>query len=173
MSILLKIPEMNAQERKNLRANAETMLMKGAPQKIAQAQSVIEALDQQLISDEENRETYIASQTEAERIVEAFRKTPATATEEKLVLALLNNPGATSQTLSEVCQYKGGAWHLHFGKMGSKRQAYLSATPVAVKQKKEFWTGLFADYDATTQGFTMRSDAAESFAELGLKASAR
>lgn len=105
----------------------------------------------------------------AQRVVEAFRAVPMTPTEEKLIQALLDNPGVTSAQLSAALGWGGGSWHLHFGTMCFHRAVYLWPAPRAEKRDKDFYSGILADFDNDGSRFTMKPAVVKALAAMGLR----
>jgi hypothetical protein len=105
----------------------------------------------------------------ASRIVEAFQSMPMTETERKIIQALLDNPGATSAALSKAAGWKNMSWHMHFGIMCFNRGAYLWPASFDERRNADFYSGILADYSDEIHGFTMKPEAVEAFAALGLK----
>jgi hypothetical protein len=99
--------------------------------------------------------------------VEAFRK--MTETERKLVQVLLDHPGATSTLLSQKLGWGGMSWHMHFGTMCKDRRHLLWPAPYAEERDADFYSGILADFDDATSGFTMKPEAIEALATLGLR----
>ena len=87
--------------------------------------------------------------------------------DEKLVRVLLDNPDATSEQLSEAMGWKGQAWQLHFGKMCERREHLLWPAPFEPKRNAPFYSGILAEFDEITRGFTLKPEVVEAFAQLG------
>ncbi|MEI2735393.1 MAG: hypothetical protein V9G24_11690 [Rhodoblastus sp.] len=111
----------------------------------------------------------IAKLPTAERIVEAFRKVPLTESERKVVEAVLDLPGRTSGELTAHLGWGGNsAWHLHFGAMCGRRGRLLGIGPAVDSSGQPFNSGLLCDYDDVTHGFTLKPEAVQAFALIGL-----
>lgn len=104
----------------------------------------------------------------AQRVVEAFRAHPATETEVKVIRVLLANSGTTSTALSNRIGWSGQSWHVHFGTMCKTREAWLWPAVTSELRDKQVWSGILANYDKATSGWTMKDDVAGAFAALGL-----
>lgn len=166
-----KIAALTAAERKKLTANANRWLETGSEKQKAQAQQVLDDIagaGQALAEAEVER---INALTPELRIQEAFTSQPPTKTDVKVIAALIHHPGATSEELSKASGWKkGNAWHLHFGTMCFKRRAYLSPAPAAPHRgdDQSFYSGILADFDDATHGFTLKPEAATAFRALKL-----
>lgn len=150
---------------------AEVLLASGADKQRTQAEQVladIAAIQKERV---DTQVAHVANQTPPQRIVEAFTAQPPTETEAKVIRALSAHPGATSDALSKASGWrKGNAWHLHFGTMCFNRRARLWPAPPAPHRGDDqyFFSGILADYDEGTHGFTLKPDAIAAFRELGL-----
>ena len=100
-------------------------------------------------------------------IVEAFQ--PMSETDRMLVQVLLDNPDASSEQLTEAMGWKDQAWQLHFGKMCERREHLLWPAPFEPKRDAPFYSGILADFDEDTRGFTLKPEVVEAFARLGLR----
>jgi len=152
-----------------IEAKAQAMLADGDEKQRALAQRVVDdiaSITQQRIAE---RVEHVASLSPSQRIVEAFTIQPPTDTEVKVIRALGANPGATSEGLSKASGWrKGSAWHLHFGTMCFNRRAFLWPAPPAPQRGEDqfFYSGILADYDTGTHGFTLKPEAVAAFTEL-------
>ena len=167
--IIAAIPGKSEAQRDKMRENAAKWLDTGSDaQKIA-AQTLLDALETQGISEQEAFEDRLKAMGIAERVIEAFQVKPPTKNEIKVIQALLDHPGSKSTELSDACGWSGNKWHLDFGALCRKRETYLwPAEPVA-KQDRSFLSGILADLDPAENRFTMKPDVAKAFAELGIK----
>jgi hypothetical protein len=173
--LLEAIPAMTAAERKTQRENAERTLRSDKANLHEPARRILAALDAQdaelTLADEQVKEAIRAharSLPAAERIVNAFTAIPMTETDRKLVQAVLDNPGSPSTVLTKSLGWKNLAWQLHFGAMCRAREHLLGAAPYEAKRDDKFYTGLLCDYDDATSGFTLKTEAMDAFAALGL-----
>jgi hypothetical protein len=103
------------------------------------------------------------------RVVDAFRQMPMSGSEETLVRVVLDNPDASSERLTEAMGWNDQAWRLHFGEMCKKREALLWAATFEPKRNVPFYSGILADFDEFTRGFTLKPEVVEAFARLGLR----
>ena len=170
--LIESLPTMSASERKIVRERAESWLRHGTPEQQAAAQRVTDALNQLHVAEAQTRSRHVEGLPKPERIIEAFRAIPMTETDRKAIQSLLDNPGATSARLSEAAGWKNMSWHMHFGAMCADRGAYLWPAAFVEKRNADFYSGILADYSDDTHGFTMKPEAVEAFAILGLKGSA-
>ena len=99
----------------------------------------------------------------------AFQQMPMSEADEKLVRVILDNPDATSEELATAMGWKAQAWKLHFGKMCEKREHLLWPAPFEPKRNAPFYSGILADFDEITRGFTLKPEVVEAFAQLGLR----
>ncbi len=168
--IIGSLPHKSQAERARMRANAERLADKGTPTQKADAKRMLEALNALILSERQKLNDLLSTLTMPLRVIEAFRHLPPTKTEEKIILALLDNPGSTSTDLSRACGWKGQIWHTHFGTMCKKREDDLWPADPAVARDGNFYSGILADLDPTENRFTMKPDVTAAFAELGLVA---
>jgi len=166
--LVASIPSKSPAERLAMRNNAMTMLQQGSPEKIASAKQLIERLDAVETQERDALMERLLKMPDAERVALAFTTHAMSETERKVIQALLDNPGATSETLSKRSGWDGNAWHLHFGMMCKHRKEYLWQAPDSARRDAPFFSGILANFDQETSGFTMQSDARKAFAELGL-----
>lgn len=171
--IIASIPAKSEAERRKMRANAERQLATGTESQKAQARQLIAALDAQAEAEHKTLYDRLSAMPVAARVVEAFRKHPPTPTEEKVIRALLDQPGSTSTRLSGVCGWKGQIWHTHFGTMCKNREAYLWPAERFDGRDTSFYSGILADFNRDGARFTMKPDVAAAFAELGIAAAFR
>ena len=104
------------------------------------------------------------------RVVEAFTTLPLSDLERRVVQALLDFPGQTSEALTKSLGWKRLAWHMHFGKVCSRRRGRLWQGPFETKRNKEFYYGILAAFDDQTRGFTMKPAVVDGFLAIGLTA---
>jgi hypothetical protein len=169
---LQAIPTMSDEASAGVRANVERLLAHGTKAQKAAAEQVLEALEARVVDQAAARAAEVAALSPVERIVEAFRAQPMKEIERKIVQLLLDNPGATSAVLTKQAGWTGKtAWHLRFGTMCKAREARLSPAEPAGTRTGDFYTGILADHDTATRGFTMKPEAVEAFGVLGLRAS--
>ncbi len=169
---LRAIPMMSDDESAGVRANVERLMAHGTKVQKAAAEEVLAALEARVIDQAAARTARVAALSPVERIVEAFRAQPMKEIERKIVQLLLDNPDATSPMLTKKAGWTGKtAWHLRFGTMCKARQARLWPAEPAGTRVGDFYTGILADYSTATQGFTMKTEAIEAFAVLGLRTS--
>jgi hypothetical protein len=160
------LPTKSAEERRQMRENAQRSLATGG-QRASDATALLEALD---AFEAQAREQRMRGPADAHRIatiVEAFQ--PMSETERMLVQVLVDNPDASSEQLTEAMGWKDQAWQLHFGKMCEKREHRLWPAPFEPKRNAPFYSGILADFDETTRGFTLKPAVVEAFAQLGLR----
>ena len=168
--VIEKIPSMSGGDRKGLRENAEQWRSTGTPERRNAGEAVIRALDAQEEKEDTERIERVSGMPVAQRVVAAFSKDPLTETERDLVQVLLDNPGLNSTELSRKLNWSGKAWHLHFGQLCKARGANLWPAPRFDNRDASFYSGILADFDRATSGFTMKSEVAEAFAALGIVA---
>ncbi len=165
--ILASIPNMSAEQRRQVRANAEKHLANPAME--ANARRVLEALDQQAETEESALIEHVRGLSKSQRIVEAFRHDLMTETERRLVSVLLDNPGQSSEGLSKAMGWGGQTWHMHFGEMCKRREARLWPAKRSETSDAAFYSGILAEWTAET-GWNLKPEAVEAFKVLGLKA---
>ena len=90
-------------------------------------------------------------------VVDAFQHAPMSETDRMLVQVLIDNPDASSEQLTEAMGWKDQAWQLHFGKMCERREHLLSPAPFEPKRNAPFYSGILADFDKDTRGFTLKT----------------
>ena len=104
------------------------------------------------------------------RTVEAFQRLPLSPSDEPVLRALLENPGSTSEQLAAKLGWDGhSSWHLRFGTLCRDRKHLLWSGPFEEKRQAEFYSGILADFDERTRGFTLKPEVAEAFVQLGLR----
>lgn len=167
--IIASIPNRDARERREMRSNAERMLFSGSEARKADARRLLDSLASHELFERGQRAARAAGMNRADLIVEAFTSRPMTETEEKVVRVLLDNPGLRSIDLTAKLGWGGKAWHAHFGAMCRDRMADLwPAERFEAKPDVSFYSGLLAEVTDKTVLFTIRPDAVEAFARLGL-----
>ena len=90
-------------------------------------------------------------------VVDAFQHAPMSETDRMLVQVLIDNPDASSEQLTEAMGWKDQAWQLHFGKMCERREHLLWPAPFEPKRNAPFYSGILADFDEDTRGFTLKA----------------
>ncbi len=163
------LPQRTIAERAQMRANAESLLATGTPEQQEDARALIAAIEAQNEADHDALIGELKGLPVAERLVRAFSATPMTETERKVLKTLIDNPGATSDALSRAAGWKGNGWHLHFGTMCFDRSLYLWPAPKSEVRDASFWSGILADFDDATRGFTMKPEVAEAMGKLGIR----
>lgn len=164
--IVAAIPGKNRAQREQMRKNAELKLKTGSDEQKDAASIVLEALDAQ----EDADRARIASLPLAQLVAEAFRLEPPSDAEEKALRALLDHPGATSGHLSEVCNWGGLSWHLHFAEIGRRREHLLWPATPSQTRDAEFWCGILADFDFDGSRWTMKPEVVAGLDAIGIKA---
>ncbi len=105
----------------------------------------------------------------AQRVAEAFRAVPMSDTERRVVQVLLDHPGSTSTELSRALAWGGQSWHLHFGEMCQKREAYLwPANRSEKRDDADFYSGILADLAVPENRWTMKPEAVAAFSAVGI-----
>jgi hypothetical protein len=163
-------PSLSGDERARMRSNAERWLESGTDVQRDAATRLLVALDAFEAEADQERVAKIKAMSTSQRIVTAFERRLLTETERKVVQALLDNPDSSSTVLSTACGWKGQIWHEKFGTMCAKRGADLWPAPYAETRDAPFYSGILADFDDSSRGFTLKVDAVEAFAFFGLKA---
>ena len=109
-----------------------------------------------------------------EQLVEVmFRDAKLKAREKKMIEVLEEHPGATSAELTAAMGWRQQSWHLHFGTMCRDRLGRFIEAPPAPERPKpdgtpgDFFSGLLADYDDATSGFTLRPEARRALIAAG------
>jgi hypothetical protein len=159
----------SADERRRMRENARRALDTAGP-RAAEARAVLEALDAFEAQDSDRRMQRPIGPDMIARVADAFRQMPMSPADEKLVRIVLDNPDASSERLTEALGWKGQAWQLHFGKLCQRREHLLwPAPPEPTRGNDPFYSGILADFDERTRGFTLKPEVTEAFAQLGLR----
>jgi hypothetical protein len=162
------IPTKSADERRQMRENAQRSLAVGG-QRASDATALLEALDAFQAPARERRKHGPAGADTIGTVVEAFKQMPMSETDRMLVKVLLDNPDVPSEELTESMGWKDQAWQLHFGKMCERREHLLWPAPFEPKRNAPFYSGILADFDEVTRGFTSKPEVVEAFARLGLR----
>jgi hypothetical protein len=162
------IPTKSADERRQMWENARLLVERGGP-RAAEAKAMLEALDAFEAQARERRTQVPAAADKIARVVEAFRQMPISPTDEKLLHVVLGHPDATSEQLTEALGWKDQAWQLHFGKMCERREHLLWPAPFEPKRNAPFYSGILADFNEVTRGFTLKPEVIEALARLGLR----
>lgn len=171
--VIAGLPLKSTVERRAIQDNAERWLRSGTADQRESARAVLTALEDLQGQEAEALAQHVAGLSKAARVAEAFSDPAMTDTERAVVQVLLNNPGSSSAALTAALGWRGQAWHLHFGTMCFNRRARLWPAPPAEARDADFYSGILADFDSTTAGFTMNPDAAAGFAAIGIKPTAR
>ena len=170
---LQAIPTMSDEAVAGVRANVERLLAHGTKVQKAAAEQVLAALEARVADQAAAQTAHVASLSPVQRIVEAFRAQPLMAVERKVVQVLLDNPDATSPVLTKKAGWTAKtAWHLRCATMCKAREDRLFPAEPAETRPGDVYTGMLALYSTSTQGFTMKPEAVEAFAALGMHAAA-
>jgi hypothetical protein len=176
---LSKIPKMTADQRKVLRANAQSKLELGDPQWADDAPKVLAALE--AFEEEEGRTAHhkrnrnianLDGASAIERIVLAFELEPPTRGEENLIQTLLDHPGSTCGEMSDLHGYQENAWDMQYGLMCAKRQDFLWPLQPAVRDGLEPNTNLLTIKTRGEDGvlrYTTKGEAVDAFKQLGFR----
>ncbi len=163
--VVTAIPQMNRDDRRRLRQNAEKML---ASRNAANAQRVLNALDAQERADEDAHSMRLKGQSIPDRVENAFKCEPLTESELKVVQVLLDNPGFTSEELSRSLGWGGQAWHMKFGAICKRREHNLWPAEPAIVRPADFYSGLLADLSSENR-WSIKPAVAEGLARLGIR----
>lgn len=157
------------EEREKIRANAERLLTVGTDQQKADAQAVLDALDELTAAEHKALYDRLSGMTVAQRVAEAFKKEPTTETDAKVIKVLMDHPGSTSAQLSEALGWGAQSWHMHFGNMCAAREVFLWPAPLSdARPDKKTMTMILADYDEASSTWKMKPEVAEAFKAMGL-----
>jgi hypothetical protein len=162
------IPTKSAEERRQMRENALRLMETGGP-RTADAKAMLEASD---VFDQISRRPVQQPAGEAmiARTAAAFRLLPLSPSDEPVLRVLLDNPSSTSEQLGAKLGWDGqSSWHLRFGALCRDRKHLLWSGPFEEKRQAEFYSGILADFDERTRGFTLKPEVVEAFAWLGLR----
>jgi hypothetical protein len=165
---LASIRTATTDERKTMRSNAERWAAGTEAQREA-AERLVAALNSQ---DEEEHNALIdelIGLDAAQRLIRAFTEQPMSDTEAMLIQALLDHPGSTTTTLTQIVGWKEQSWHLHFGTMCRNRAVYLWPAPDAEHRDGKFYSGILCDLKVPENLFTMKPEVAAAFEQLGLQ----
>lgn len=162
------LPSLSAEERARLRTNAERLQATGTPQQKAGAARILQAMADLADAERQSLIDRLGPLPVAQRVAEAFRAHPMTETERKVIQALLDHPGSTSDELSRALGWGGKSWHMHFGTMCFNREAHLWPAPPSDRPNKDFYCGILADLSEGTHRWSMKPDVAAAFAAMGL-----
>ena len=171
--IIRAIPAMDKDQRRTLRDRAAAWDAEGKAGRAADAQSVLEALDAAEVMEREQVTRHVANLDKTQRVVEAFTRPELTEHERRVVQLLLDNPGLSSEALTREAGWGGQAWHLHFGLLCRARGHLLWPAPFEESRSADFFSGILADFDPETRGFTMKPEAVQGFRQLGLTLTAK
>ena len=160
--LIASFPSKSDKERRLIRARAEDWEADGSPAQQEAGRKVLNAFAKL-----KERE---AASDPISKIENAFARMPPSDLEESLLQVLLDNPGATSTTLTQAMGWQDKAWQLHFGKIGWDRQDYLWPAPWNTTRNEPFKAGILADFDEATSGFTMKPEVVEGLERIGIKA---
>lgn len=169
--IIASLPNQTKAQRTEMRDKAERAQAGGTTVQQADAAALLEALDAIETQEHDDFIGKLKGLEVPERIYRAFAEIPMSDTDAKVLQALLDNPGSSSEQLSTACGWKDKSWHLHFGKMCERRSAYLPAVSHYGEDNTPFWSGIIAELDqrAHPWKWTIKPDVAEALARLGLR----
>jgi hypothetical protein len=144
-----------------------TKLRRQALAQLNEAQGALSALDGALEYDfKTEREKRPASENR-QKVVDAFRTTPATPTERAVLQVLFNHPAKTSAELSVLLGWEGQSWHMHFGEMCRRREPQLwPATPSDMRQA-DFYSGILA-FLSLDNRWIIWPEVAKGLSEVGI-----
>jgi len=158
--IIASLPSMNDAERRRIRSRAMAWADSGSDVEKTAARQVLVAFAK--LAEQE------ADADPVSKVERAFSTVQPSDSERALLQVLLDNPGASSTTLTEAIGWQDKAWQLHFGKVGWDRQEYLWPAPWAEKRNAPFKAGILADYDDETHGFTMKPEVVTGLSRVGI-----
>jgi hypothetical protein len=167
--IIASLPSKTAEERAQLRRNAERLRDSGPAAQRPNAVRLLDAIAAYETDAPKQRAERLGSMTLTGRVIEAFRTTPLKEGERRLVQVLLDRPGASSAELAAALGSRGGTWHLGFGSMCKLRRADLWPGEWVERRNAEFYCGILADAPEPENLFTMKPEAVEAFAAMGIK----
>ena len=148
-----------------MRVRAHEAMAKGS----TEAGQLLDALDLYEAEERQQRIDHASSLPRAQLVIEAFRGHPMTENERNVVQVLLDNPGLTSHGLSEKLGWGGQIWHKNFGTTCKSRIEALWPAPYSEERAADFYCGILADLTDKTHLWTMKPEAVEGFAALGLR----
>ena len=165
--VIAALPGMEADRRARLRRNAERIAAGGETLEAEDARAILDALDTCERRLAEERAARILATPLDARVVAAFKARPASQMELKVLRALLEHPGSTSEELSAALGWDGG-WHLHFGTLCQLREADLWPAPPAVVRDGAFFCGILADLGEGAR-FTFKPEVVKGLRKMGLR----
>lgn len=164
--IIAALPGIGGLQLDRMRRNAERLKSDGSPDQQAAAARLLCAIDAQGGSTAGHRER----RSRTDRVAEAFRQMPPSETDLRVLLALLDNPGATSAALSRAIGWKGESWQQHFARMCEARAAWLCPPLPSERNAPVDVAALVAGFDPATGGYELTPEAVAGLARVGLSA---
>jgi hypothetical protein len=162
------IPSKSAEQRRQMRENARRAIEAGRS-RAPEAKALLEALDAFEARERDRRMQAPPGSARVALVLDAFRKMPRTEPERELVQVVLDHPDASSERLTHEIGWHNQAWQLHFGKLCERREHLLWVAPFEAKRNDRFYSGILAEFDEITRGFTLKPEVVEAFARLGLR----
>lgn len=135
--LVASLPNKSPQERLAMRRNAEAQTWGDDPKRAEQGRKFLAALDQFERQSEEEDRARLMNLPLVDRIIEAFRRDAPTDTQIALIKVVAENPGSTSTKLSQLIEWKGLTWQMHFGVMAKDREAFIQPAPPSRTRKTE------------------------------------
>ena len=170
--LIANVPVRSDAERKVMREHALTWLQSGNAVQVADANQLLTALEAFETSKAAELLARVASAPLAQRVVVAFKTVKPSATEERLIQVLLDNPGSTCAELSSKIGWAPNTWDMGFGALCAQRALILHALADTPKEGPSSNLPLLTlqcrGGDEAIR-YTMKPEAIEAFKQLGFR----
>ena len=166
--VIDSLPGMSAQNREKLRYNAEAMRDNGKEAQASNAERVLQALIDVAADEKQARHDELAAMSMAERVQDSFIASPATKTEAKAIVSIVDNPGKSAAELTSICGWKTQSWQFYFSAMCKKREAVLWPDTPTDPLSPGRLMRLLVDENETDNTLSLKADVEDMFRKMGL-----
>lgn len=165
--VIDSLPGMSAENREKLRSNAEAMRDNGKEAQVGNAERVLQALIDVVADEKQARYDALTAMTIAERVQDSFIASPATKTEQKAIVGIVDNPGISAGALTTICGWRTQSWQFYFSAMCKKREDVLWPDTSSDPQSPGRLMRLLIDENEENSTLTLKSDVEDMFRKMG------
>ncbi|MAK62814.1 MAG: hypothetical protein CMK09_17735 [Ponticaulis sp.] len=165
--VIDSLPGMSAENREKLRFNAEAMRDNGKEAQASNAERVLQALIDVAVEEKQARYDELSTMSMAERVQDSFVAYPATKTEQKAIVTIVDNPGTSAGALTSIGGWKTQSWQFYFSAMCKKREAILWPDTPSDPQSPGALMQLLIDDSGENEGLSLKTDVEDMFRKMG------
>ncbi len=165
--VIESLPGMSAENREKLRLNAEAMRDNGKADQADSAERVLQALIDVVAEEKQARYDELVAMSMAERVQDSFIANSATKSEQKAIVAIVDNPGKTVKELTSISGWASQSWQHYFSVLCKRREAVLWPDTPSDPQSPAKLVSMLVDENTDDNTLTLKPDVEDMFRSMG------